>query len=84
MEIEAAGKAAFKNRQAVQTAARKAIVCSCYQCIRTFPAEEIHAWTDKGETALCPFCDIDAVIAEPVPRAMLAAMNERWFTGLAK
>lgn len=34
----------------------------CYHCCKTFLASEVIRYTDKGKTALCPLCDIDAVI----------------------
>jgi hypothetical protein len=43
-------------------------LCGCFYCLKTFKPQEIIEWTDednpKGETALCPFCEIDSVIGD--------------------
>jgi hypothetical protein len=36
--------------------------CSCYHCLAEFDVEEIKEWTDQGETAICPHCNIDSVL----------------------
>ena len=42
--------------------------CGCFYCLKTFKSNEIQLWTDedhpKGETAQCPYCDIDSVIGD--------------------
>ena len=35
--------------------------CSCFYCGKRFNPKEIKEWTDKGQTAICPHCGIDAV-----------------------
>ena len=37
-------------------------VCGCFYCQAIFPPGEITQWIDDEQTALCPKCDIDAVI----------------------
>ena len=37
--------------------------CRCFHCLSAFSAEEITQWTDGGNTALCPRCGVDAVLA---------------------
>ncbi len=59
-------------------------VCGCFYCCETFDFNEIEDWTDKGVTALCPECGIDAVVGEasgfPVDDiAFLHAMKRYWF-----
>ncbi len=56
---------------------------SCYQCIRLVKTADITDWTDEGQTALCPNCDIDSLIAGVVDKDLLAAGNARWFCGRA-
>lgn len=36
----------------------------CYSCCKTFPASEVKEYTDKGETALCPYCSVDTVVGD--------------------
>lgn len=60
-------------------------VCGCFYCCEMFDFNEIEDWTDKGVTALCPECGIDAVIGEasgfPVDDvAFLQAMKRHWFS----
>jgi hypothetical protein len=58
-------------------------VCGCFYCLKTFAPSEISEWVDRGETALCPKCGIDAVIGSksgyPMTREFLKAMNSFWF-----
>jgi hypothetical protein len=37
--------------------------CGCFYCLRMFPPSEIENWCDGGETALCPHCGVDSIIA---------------------
>lgn len=37
-------------------------LCGCVYCEEIYKTSEIECWTDNGETALCPKCDIDSVI----------------------
>lgn len=36
----------------------------CYYCCKRFESKLINEWTDKGQTALCPNCGVDAVLSE--------------------
>jgi hypothetical protein len=77
MQVKDATEASYNNRAAIKAAT----TCSCYQCMRTFPASDVWEFIDSGETALCPICDIDSVLPEEVPIETLRAMNEHWFCG---
>lgn len=74
----------IKHRQAVESASH----CGCSYCLAVFPPAEIKRWTDEdehgiGQTALCPRCEIDAVIAEtpeqPITVRLLRLMHQRAF-----
>ena len=58
-------------------------ICGCFCCIRTFDSCLITKWTDKGTTALCPFCGVDSVIPNskeyPITDVMLAQMYQKYF-----
>jgi hypothetical protein len=54
--------------------------CSCYFCLRSFLKEEVIEWVDKGETALCPHCGIDALIPGVVSSELLTSAKIRFFT----
>ena len=38
--------------------------CVCFYCGKRFNVSEIEEWIQdkKGDTAICPYCDIDSVI----------------------
>jgi len=37
-------------------------MCGCYYCKQIFEPCEIKIWVDNYQTAICPKCDIDAVM----------------------
>lgn len=68
--------------------------CGCFHCVRVYAAVEIVDWIDpapesaveyghSGQTALCPYCGIDAVIGDasayPLTAEFLEAMRAQWF-----
>ena len=75
VDVESFTKRSFRNRAAVVSSG-----CGCYFCTRAFHGGEVEEWVDDGETALCPFCGIDAVLPGVTDAAALAAGLERWFT----
>ena len=66
-----------------KTALEASEMAACYECLQVFPVAEISEFTDAGETALCPFCGIDAVLPDtagyPFTQEMLEALHEYWF-----
>ena len=60
-------------------------LCRCFYCLDLFPPQKVERWLNEGSgTALCPSCQIDAVIGDrsgyPVCLSEFAqAMHERWF-----
>jgi hypothetical protein len=70
----------MNHRQAIEAASR----CGCFYCLAVFPPSAITRWVDEdergiGQTALCPKCEIDAVIADtpehPVSEGLLRLMH---------
>jgi len=59
-------------------------VCGCFFCLRVFDPKEITWVDDADDTAMCPYCGIDAVIGEsenlPITKQFLKSMREYWFT----
>jgi len=62
--------------------------CGCFFCCKIFNPQEISGWVgecteDSIGTALCPYCEIDAIIAEgsgyPITKEFLRAMHQHWF-----
>ena len=66
-------------------------ICGCFACGRIFSPKEIRNWViaptpiDYRGTALCPYCEIDAVLGEsagyPLTQEFLWEMNKYWFCG---
>ena len=70
-----------------EPALHKSEICGCFHCLKIFDPYEIEDWIQDQElTALCPYCGIDAVIADvsgyPITREFLAAMEKYWFDDL--
>lgn len=60
-------------------------VCGCFDCKKTFHPTEIKNWTDvnseKGKTAMCPYCSNDTVLGKNYPvtdHVFLIEMNQHW------
>lgn len=57
--------------------------CAYFYCLKEYPQSEIREWTDKQQTAICPYCGIDSVIGSsagfPLNQEFLARMHEHWF-----
>lgn len=57
--------------------------CGCCYCLKIFSPDLIREWCDDGNTAICPFCGIDAIIYEnkyyPLSRKFLEKMKKYWF-----
>jgi hypothetical protein len=71
---------AAHNRQPLSTDQ----VCGCFYCLRIFRSNEIE-WPDEtDDTAMCPYCGIDAVIGAssgiPITKQFLKSIREYWFT----
>lgn len=63
-------------------------ICGCFYCLKIFKPNEISDWIDEnekgtGQTALCPKCGIDSVIASnsgfPITSDFLEKMRTHWF-----
>ena len=80
MNFKMVPKFAMHNRELISNVSE----CSCYYCLKTFGSSEIKEWTDKNDdTALCPYCSVDAVIPvyseeEKNPETLLN-IHKYWF-----
>ena len=88
-DLEGIHQHSMRHRERVERSAQ----CGCFYCLTTFAPVEIMNWVDlpegeedeeKGVTALCPNCGIDAVLPDNVPGAPLSAellevMRQFWF-----
>jgi len=79
--LKEAHEASIRNKESVLGSS----ICGCFSCMETFPPSEaaFYVEADGQETALCPFCDMDAVIGDasgfPVTKEFLKRMNKAWF-----
>ena len=60
--------------------------CGCFYCLRIYNTHEIKEWLEEksgAKTALCPYCDVDAVISESneyeLCKELLKYMHNIWF-----
>jgi hypothetical protein len=80
VNINMAPKFAIHNKNTLEMVKE----CSCYYCFKVFSPSEIKEWVDKEQdTAICPYCGIDAVIPVYLPEDKdlmnLKKINEYWF-----
>jgi hypothetical protein len=75
--LDEAHRKSIRHRALISAAAR----CGCFQCLAQFEPGAIQRWTDDGETALCPRCRVDSVLAleAGMDDAFLRRMKARWF-----
>ena len=78
-QIQAAIKFATGNREALAKSDR----AGCYYCLTIYPANEVVQFLPLEDTALCPHCGIDSVLADQSPYELNAAtleeLHEFWF-----
>ncbi len=68
-----------RNRQEIERSSQ----CGCFSCGRIFDASEVEDYIDNEETALCPYCDIDAVVGDAsgvvLSQELLKEMKKKYF-----
>ena len=78
-DMRYAAKFAMHNKNELE----KATLCGCFYCLALFNPQEIKEWTDNGDTAICPFCNVDAVLSETsevhLDKETLNKLNTYWF-----
>jgi hypothetical protein len=78
MNIKELSKQSLRNKKSIDSALK----CGCYFCCQIFEPKEIKEWIDGGETALCPKCKVDSIIAEketPLETEFLEKASKYWF-----
>lgn len=77
------------NRQTAfnRTQVERAAACGCFKCGSTFAGRDVTSWIEEADgedTALCPYCETDAVIVgtdeHPLSTALLSLLYKRWFS----
>ncbi len=61
----------FKNRSAIEKAGSGV----CYHCLSNFSSAQIVDWTDDSQTAICPRCGIDSVLAQTEPKITMEQLQ---------
>lgn len=78
-ELGKVHKQSFYNRELVL----QSEACGCFFCLAVFRPADVRVWADGGKTALCPYCQVDSVIASagdyPLTDALLVQMRNRYF-----
>ena len=78
IELEDAHRHSVRNRGKIEQSSQ----CGCFSCNRLFLPSEVEDYIDEGETALCPYCGVDAVIRDAsgfqLSEEFLQSMHKRW------
>lgn len=75
-ELEEWHNKAYFNKDIIE----KANICGCFYCRNFFYPIEIREYCDRGKTALCPRCGIDAILPlEKQDSYILEEMYKHWF-----
>ena len=56
--------------------------CYCFYCQKKFNSSNVKDYIDDGQTALCPNCEVDAVLPdniEGINEEVIEKMNKYWF-----
>lgn len=60
--------------------------CGCMYCGTIFNPNEITKWTDENNTAICPYCGVDSVIADSddinLNPEFLKKLHKEYFRGI--
>jgi len=81
ISLNKAREYSMNNREGLMASKK----CGCFHCGSIFRPWHITEWFDdnKDRTAVCPHCDIEAVIGDasgyPIITGFLAAMSARWY-----
>ena len=65
----------------------KSYKCGCFSCLNIFTSNKPMEWINKrgngDDTALCPYCSVDAVLPDisdyPITTEFLTHMKKYWF-----
>jgi len=63
---------------------KEGVSCVCYFCMQVFDGGEIKDWADDDDTALCPHCNIDAIVPNEADVKYLRHAHLESFYGKAK
>lgn len=79
INIEDAHRSSLYNKDDIA----KSDVCGCFYCLGVFEPIMVADWVDGHETAICPLCGVDSVIASasgfPIKKSFLKKMKKVYF-----
>lgn len=59
LELEAIFKLSSFHREQILNSYK----CGCFYCLEIFEYSKITKWADKNQTAICPLCNVDSILA---------------------
>ena len=79
--------AAHQHSDGHESEVKASEMCGCFGCVSVFAPADIEEWIEEPNsderTALCPFCNVDAVIGSasgfPMTVEFLETMRRYWF-----
>lgn len=78
-ELKDAHRHTIDNREEVESSQ----ICHCICCQTFFQPSEIESYADGGTTAICPYCDCDAVLGDgsgiKLTDELLEKLHQRYF-----
>jgi hypothetical protein len=80
-EVKKALKHSINNADEVKASDQ----AGCFHCLEVFDVSEIEDWTEteSGESAVCPHCDVEAVIGDgagfPLTEEFLTVLRDEQF-----
>lgn len=70
---------AMKNRQIIEQSNN----VGCFHCVKIYPKQDIKEYTDKGQTVICPLCEVDSVVGDmcgfELTEDIIKKANEYWY-----
>lgn len=63
---------------------KEGVPCACYFCLQIIDGGEIDEWADDGDTAICPRCNVDAIVPNETDIQYLMHAHRTSFYGKAK
>jgi hypothetical protein len=76
MEWEELHKKCTNNKSLI----KEEINSSCFYCKERFLSTKVTEYTDNEQTAICPLCRVDAVLAGDINIDILNAMHSKYFS----
>ena len=79
-DLGTAHRTSFKNRPTVESSES----CVCFFCLTSMPPSQIAEWTDNGQTAIGPYCYVEAILSSDTEslandRGFVLAMRRVYF-----